>query len=406
MASSNTIILSSSSPASWITTTPPRDFAAAILSSPGLPSLSELFAKRKPSITGGRRGIAVSAAAVNGFTSASSLLALAKDVEGSTVSAQYAVASQAHHPLQEGLSPMMDHGNQPAHEAVVAVQVRKPRGPRKKSTAMKKHLSEAIVRASDSDDEESDINEVTLAKKPKATHETSTASAKQLSEMIVRDGDTRDVLVDGVVLTKKPKAPRKKKLVMDKQTGGAVVHEFRNESAINEIKVVKKIRTKGIIEEGQTKIKKGKIVKPAASGNQGLWKSGKEDVKRKGHPETASEFAPVEDIDQRKTYEALGLDMATRRRKSWTPVKDSYGGVGDRKAVSHDANSPLNITSSTSDTSPITGKGILLGTYSYYKDSEAAAARTTVSDTNVEFPTKKRKIDVCIISASLIIIDS
>ena len=353
----------------------------------------------------GCSGLALSAAAVNGFTSASSLLALAKDVTGSTVSAQFAVASQAHHPSQESLKTTMKYENAPAHDGVVAVQVRKLGAPRKKSMAQKKHLSEAIVR--DSDEEEPEIIMTTLAKKPNMPHNTTTGGAKQHSEVMARDGNIENVIIDGLLPTKKPKAQRKKLLVMDKQSEGAVDHDCRNEAPTIEMTVVKKRRAKGTIDEGQTKIKKGKIVKPAASGDQGLsLKNGKADVKRKGHRVTASEFVSVEDVFKIETYEPLGLDMAMTRRKSWTPVKESYGNAGDRKAVRHDTSSPFKDTSFTHDTQPTTSNGTLLGSYSYCKDSEAEVSRPTAFDNSGEAPTKKRKIDVRISLPPFTITDS
>ena len=351
------------------------------------------------------RGIAVPAVAVNGFTSASSLLAMAKEVEGSTVSAHFAVAPQAHDPSQEGLHPMMIHGNQPTQEAIVVKQVKKQKDPRKKSTAMKKHLSEITVR--DSDEEGSHITEVVPVKTSRAPCKSSTGGAKQLPEMIVGVGDFRDVLMDGVVPTKKPKAPRKKPSAMDKQAGGANVLDHRSEPAtIAGVTVVKKPRAKGTTEEGQTKIKKGKIVKPSVSSDQGSLKSGKANTKRKGLSEAALEFVAAEDVDQRRTHGHLGLDMATTRRKSWTPVKESYGKAGDKKPISHNASSPFKIDSPTTDDSRSTGNRILLGSYSYYKDSETAVARTAVPITVGEAPTKRRKVDVSISSAFLAIVDS
>lgn len=334
MAAANLVVLSSSPLHDVLQSTPPSKACAAMSSSPGLPSPSIFFLKGRPQLGTASRGSLIRNDAVAGFRSASTLLQ-----QSQANSTSKFAASPGANSVSKG-----ELGNNAIREPV-ADERRIQAGPKGKGA---------------------------LADAPRQRK--APAAKKPLAEIAA-----------AVVIESSP-------IIVTKKTSSAKVKE-----------------------PAQTKIKKGKVTKAATAGSKrkdGIKARATEAeddngvLARKGSTSSAesdhkNELAgnvhgPVLREGQNPLSEnisvPLGLTEATKRRKAWTPVKDTSDGF---TIIDSAEATPVGKYVSTAREPQPRNFANLLGDYSLPQPVTTATTKPAITRTSSgEALTKRRKVEV------------
>lgn len=335
MSSANVIVLSSS-PSSWIATTPPRD-SNPMSSSPHFPSPSQLLTQRRSIIYSGSRAVPVPSGVIRGFAPASSLLARPQIEDASNVSSHFTHGAHiSERPQQSDDLKVLESGKQQTLD-VAAVAVKKPRASRKKSSTAGKQ----------------DV-----------------LGARTISDAV---GDAKEHV-----------APIKKS--RKKRTEG-------NVGALSSAKQPKVRKSK---EDTQTTIKKTKIVKPSIGLESGEKLEGKKPMAKRRS--SGAKKCLIEDVaDDNLTTVPLGLEKSLPRRRSWTPIRDCDGfDIANTHKLIDQTTNYSEINAATGASKSFTS-GAFLNDFGYEHASEMASIAALNCKSKGEPTTKKRKIEVSLL---------
>lgn len=206
---------------------------------------------------------------------------------------------------------------------------------------------------------------------------------------------------EGGSVPKKPRAPRQKVTVS--RAGKEAPTETDTAYAAERVKaskvpVVKKGHTKRLKDEAQTKIKKTKITKPGAINDTTKATKTTKTAKPKKAKET-EESGSVALIKKKEASEAttepMKLQRAVKRRRDWTPSKDSL--IDFTRLVNKGASPDTSITIQTPLKSdlPAGQFGSVLGDFGYVQPSPSSMpAPTILRDVHGEGLTKRRKVEL------------
>ena len=202
---------------------------------------------------------------------------------------------------------------------------------------------------------------------------------------------------------KKPRGPRKKAPKDGLETSiiptcpDTVVDPDLSKPA-----AVKKPRARKSKDESQTTIKKGKVTKPATTGDSVQTEKAKSTTRKRNAKSKVEKDGPdakAGDVFPPQDAYPLHLDEATRRRKDWTPPKDTLHMATDFATLTevptflHDSAQPVINEAPAKD---LTGH---LSSYSYahgHADTISNPVRLRTSEG--EALSKKRRIEVSPIS--------
>lgn len=399
-------------------------------SSPGLPSPSQLIKQNKPIIASGSRVVAVRAGVPNGFIRASTLLGredinrapparLSLDVgehekPGEVASVKkkgdgrQADESVIGAPVKKlGAPRRMVGGKKRAAQtagdaggehiaAARATVARKRKAPRKNAAAGGKKLSSTMV--TKDDDEDITPGEASPVEKPIASPNKSTAIPGELKNLTSAEGERQEELLAKPTPTKKPRAQRKQPTAVDVQTVESAFLEGDMEASKTiEAASAKKPRAKKTKDDGQTKLKKGRIVKPATREGLGETATTKSSSKkRKSDPGNDSLDLPLpkDAVSAKGIHESLGLDKATTRRRDWTPVMNGNIEAADDPHGLSSGETMLSIIDITTNTAPTNDLGAHLSHYSFNQAINTEPLNAPVQDGDRPAPTKRRKLQL------------
>lgn len=202
-----------------------------------------------------------------------------------------------------------------------------------------------------------------------------------------------------IATTKKPRAPRKKARTDGREASIIPIRPNTiAEPEMSKPATVKKPRARKSKDESQTTIQKGKVTKPATAGDSVQPKKVKGSARSKNAKTTDENHgsdAKVKDFSLTRDVIPLCLDEATRRRKDWTPPRDTVPTSTDVAAPKelltsmHDSAQAVAVEAPSRD---LTG---LLINYNYphgHADVIPDPARLRTSQG--EALSKKRKIEV------------
>lgn len=217
--------------------------------------------------------------------------------------------------------------------------------------------------------------------------------SRESENIIVKELATKE---NDHLMVKKAKGSRKSSTKSGKKTTGGDENWSKPEELIlSEPQADKKKRSKRSKEETQTKIKKGGITKPAIN------KSTRKRTKLvKSKATSGHETKPIVDtIEQTITYAPgeepldLALVEAIKRRRAWTPVKDTL----QKSSRSSEASAKILPDSEGSSAILDVSKGDnLFGEYKYaQKADDRSVGFENARSMNREVLVKRRKLDVC-----------
>ncbi len=203
------------------------------------------------------------------------------------------------------------------------------------------------------------------------------------------------------IVSKKPRAPRKKVTVRDSSNETPIEankpHAAERVEA-SEAHVVEKSRTKRRKDEAQTKIKKTKITKPGAIKDTAKATKTAKTPKSNKVKET-EESGSVALIKKKEASEAstepLNLERAVKRRRDWTPTKDTS--LNLTRLVDNKVLSDISITIQTplKNNLPASQFGNVLGDFGYVQPSHSSMpAPAILRDVNGKGSTKRRKVEL------------
>jgi len=203
-------------------------------------------------------------------------------------------------------------------------------------------------------------------------------------------------------VTKKPRAPRKKpaaggtdKKALDK------AHESHTTKSIYspDPPVVKKRHTRKSQDEGQTKIKKARITKPGTTDNAAKAKKTAKGSKTKKTDETTEKggvaLAKGKEKVSAASDESLNLDEAVRRRRDWTPVKNT---IPNLACLEDDEASPETVLASElhprNDLLAVQLENLLVD-FGYAQQGDVLVAGPSITrNTNGKGLIKRRKVEL------------
>lgn len=200
-------------------------------------------------------------------------------------------------------------------------------------------------------------------------------------------------------VAKKPRGPRKK--APNDALVASIIPigpETLADPNLSKTTAAKKPRARKSKDESQTTIKRGKVMKPATTGDSvQLGKSKcrsrkkivKTDVENEGPDAKVGEMSAPQDVVP------LYLDEATRRRKDWTPPRDTIPTDKDVPALTEAPTFMYDSAQSVIDEAPSRDFTGILSNYSYphmHVDATSDPARLRTSEG--EALSKKRRIEV------------
>jgi len=353
------VVLSSSPCYSAITITPPHGKPALISSSPSLPSPSQLFFSMPLRLPDGSRAAPTPTYAVAGFASASTLLRQAREIdESDSPNAAERLGLAAGYELQDA--------SQDSSEAV------------KEDAVKEKAVKEKAV-------------------KEKAVKE------KALKEKAVKKKAVKEKGLKG----KKPVFKTPGSLLEDHlrpDEKNSVDRELENppkasapkEPAPKKLRKKKENKDEG---DGQTKIKKAKIIKPGAGRSNDKPKKSSTTTKKAKENVATNSMVPIStqdsDVQARGEFRELCLEKAIPIRRNWTPVRDTVQEITTVTNVEASTASALLPDTPPTKALPIVRFGKLLGGFGFAQPDEG---NVTVFEAtrpgNGEAVVKRRKIEL------------
>jgi len=400
-------------------------------SSPGLPSPSQLIKQNKQIIASGSRAVAVPAEVLNGFIRASTLLGREDINWGGAPPARLGLNVRGNEESGEAVSVKNIADGRQVDESVIGASVkklgaprrrvggkkgaaqtagntgdehvtaagatvdRKRKAPRKNAAAGGKKLSSTMV--TKDDDEDIILGEASPIEKPTVSHKKSTALPEKLDNPTSAEGERQDELSVKPAPTKKPRAPRKKPTAVGVQTVDSVVLEGDTEASKTiEVAPVKKSRVKKTKDDGQTKLKKGRIVKPPTGEELGEATTTKRSSKKR-KSDLGNDLdlpLPMDAVSVKGTHESLGLDKATTRRRDWTPVMNGNIEAADDPHGLSSEEPMLSTIDITTNTAPANDLGAHLSHYNFNQAMNTEPLNAPVQDSDRPAPIKRRKLQL------------
>ncbi|KAI9852150.1 MAG: 5'-flap endonuclease, partial [Pleopsidium flavum] len=198
--------------------------------------------------------------------------------------------------------------------------------------------------------------------------------------------------VEGVIAAKKSRTPSKKTKKNANMDGvvahATVLEEFR---LPNVEKKPRKPRSKKDKDATQPKIKKGKITKPGT--NDGIEKTA---IKRKTTPMIKACTVPDSDPNDFGVLTAeqdLGLDEAIRRRKSWTPPKDTSRMAEVSNKDTGSTTESMGAAQESAFEQPAKSFGNLCSSFGYDQPAQSDFAPQALRNLDGVAMTKRRRIE-------------
>lgn len=333
------VVLSSSPCYSAITITPPHGKPALISSSPSLPSPSRLFFSMPLRLPDGSRAAPTPTYAVAGFANASTLLRQAREIdESDSPNAAERLGLAAGYEFQDA--------SKESSEAVKEEAV-------KEKAVKKKAVKEKSLKG----------------KKPVFK------TPGSLLEDHLRPDEKNSVDPE---LENPPKASAPK------------------EAAAKKPRKKKKNKDEG---DGQTKIKKAKIIKPGAGRSNDKPKKSSTTTKKAKENVATNSMVPIStqdsDVQARGEFRELCLEKAIPIRRNWTPVRDTVQEITTVTNVEASTASALLPDTPPTKALPIVRFGKLLGGFGFPQPDEG---NVTVFEAtrpgNGEAVVKRRKIEL------------
>lgn len=340
MATSNPTLVSSFPYHLIIPTTPPPMSVKAMSSSPTLPSPSKLFARKASSTVPNIYASPVLERTTTRFTSASDLLREAHAIEQTQGFLTEATKQRG----ERGFPENQENNTVQSRELKNRVNPEN----RKQKTANSRKLSS-----------DSSVN-IKQTKVPRKT------PAKPAPKTVAFDG--------------KPHIPQ--------------------DSEMLKVLVPAKKRTKKSKDEGQTTIERSKITKPGAAISDSISKKSKP-INSAKFPRIDYESAvkpSIKESDELIILDEESLDLclveAIKRRKSWTPTRDTKGHLSNLE----DGTTPRALNSSNerkTRQSSLSGFENLFGDYGYTRNESPLYDIDKFRDMAGEALTKRRRLEVC-----------
>lgn len=197
---------------------------------------------------------------------------------------------------------------------------------------------------------------------------------------------------------KKAKAPKKTTAESGKKKAAVTEQlQINHESESHDIQDSDKKRAKKSKGEAQTKIGKNKITKPGALNNKKI-KSVASAKKLEKTDRSVVEASTKENGDMYPLGEEpldLGLIEAIKRRKVWTPIKDTLQPTSRLEECDTTPRAGLGPEDGVNGHSAPSGFENLLGDYGYaHDDNDSLAALEKTRDSDGKASTKRRKIEL------------
>lgn len=371
--------------------------------------------------------------AIGGFVKASVLLEKEDTISGGAVSARIGLVAGGREEIggYSGVNGLGDPGSdRPVAGSAAKPSVKKLGAPRRRVGGKKT----AVLTVEDGGDEDTTGARATVPQKTKAPCKNAVAAGKKLSSTLVTKEDDEDIIPcepapvkkqkvsrkkaiavaeeigapfaqdqgqDTIkakpVPTKKLRASRKKAIAADIQPAESTVLEGGAEASKTvEVAPVKMSRAKKSKDDGQTKLTKGKIVKPSTGENHGeSTKTKRASRKRKSDPEDDSDHLRAGETPRTNgPPEPLGLDKATTRRRDWTPVEDCNNETVDELTALGGVEFRFSNIDLTVDIPAANNLGAHLSNYGYEKIPETALLNIQACNVDSQAPTKRRKLDL------------
>ncbi len=334
MAAANTVVLSSS-PLQGVLERTPAKLCANMSSSPGLPSPSIFFADKASQRGLGSRGSSIQRDAVAGFASASTILRQSHSYDSSKPAAPLVTMIVSREGLENGKGgqPVLGRKKPKARKEFDADASKPQKAPERKTSAVKKPLADIAAA-------------VVIESSP--------------------------IAVTGKTSSTKIKGPAQTKIKKGKVTKAA--------GAKPEIK--NKLKDMPRIVESADCDPASERSRPPTEPSEG---DGLKD-KLPGTPRQKIQQAPVDGTL------ALGLEDATKRRKDWTPVKNTFDGFVTLESVEA---TPADGMVTAAEKVPITHFSNLLGDYGFAQVTTKANPKPEIlRSSSGEALTKRRKLEV------------
>ena len=370
----------------------------------------------------------------SGFVKASVLLEKEDTIGGDAASARVGFVVG----LREGIEGYKNADNLGSSrlmvESATRTDLKQSGTPRRKLGAPQRKVEgkkNAVATVGDGADEETTAVGATLARKPKAPRKNVASGGKKLSSTLVTKEDDEDIIQCETAPVMKPENSRKKSIpviedvhisIMDGQDNvlakpapvkkprasckKSIVTEVPPakstilENGIKSIETigaapVKKPRAKKAKDNGQTKLPKGKVVKPITVEELG-------EAARRKKSSTKRKSDDVELLQAGNAAgcngppEPLGLDKAITRRRDWTPVEDRNNETVDKRPGWNSADPYFTNVDLTTESPAANNLGAHLSNYGYQKiaDIGAAPPNVAVRSLNGQAPTKRRKLEL------------
>lgn len=334
MAVANTVVLSSSPLQGELEHTPAK-LCANMSSSPGLPSPSVFFADKASQMGLGIRGSSIQRDAVAGFASASTILRQSRSYNPSKPAASSAAIIVERECLETGKF------GQPVPER------RKPKARKEFDADASKPLKAPARKSS-------------VAKKPLA--DIATAVSIESSPVAVT-GKTSSTKVKGPAQTKIKKGKVTKVAGAEPEIKNRVKDTLRGVESTDCVPIYERSRPPTEPSKGN-EIEDKRLVKPLQK----------------------VQTAPVDGTLP------LGLEDATKRRKDWTPVKNTFDGFVTLESVEA---TPADGMVTVAEERPNTQFSNLLGDYGFAQVTNKANPKPEVlRSSSGEALTKRRKLEV------------
>lgn len=335
MAAANTVVLSSSPLQGVLERTPAPKLCANMSSSPGLPSPSVFFANKTSQSGIGTRGGLIPKDALVGFASASTFLRQPRSHDSLKPVASSAVAIASREGVENG------KGSQPV--------------PSKQKAKAGKEF--------DAD----------TAKSQKAPARKSSVAKKLLADIAAAFVvEPSPVTITGKTSSTKTKGPAQTKIKKGKVTKVAGVKPETKDRPQSRPRRVESGNDVSAHEESKPSTEPSKGDRP---GNQ-----------EPGTLRQESEKAPLE------STLPLGLEDATKRRKDWTPVKNTFDGFVTLESVEA---TPADGMVTAAEKIPSIQFGNLLGDYGFAQITNKVNPKPEIlRSSSGEALTKRRKLEV------------
>lgn len=199
--------------------------------------------------------------------------------------------------------------------------------------------------------------------------------------------------------TKKPRAPRKK-APTDRREASVIPIRPNTiaEPDMSKPAAVKKPRARKSKDESQKTIKKGKVTKPPTTGDSVQLEKVKGSARSKNVKPIVKGDGPdakVEDVSPTQDVVPLHLDEATRRRKDWTPPRDTVPTATEFAAPQELPTFMHDSAQAAGDEAPSRDLTGLLSNYNYpHGHADAISDPARLRTLEGEALSKKRRIEV------------